>query len=68
MLKEEAKVIKETLKNCSPDGFSASNGWLDGQKTAYTMTEQQNVGKPGNVSEQTIPFWMVRLQELTAGY
>ena len=32
------------------------------------MTEQQNVGKPGNVSEQTITFWMVRLQELTAGY
>ena len=30
MLKEEAKVIKETLKNCSPDGFSALNGWLDG--------------------------------------
>ena len=34
MLKEEAKVIKERLQWCSLDGFSASDGWLDGWETA----------------------------------
>ena len=67
-MKEDAKPIKGRLQNCSLDGFSASDGWLDGWKTSYAIKESQIVGKYGNVSEETVTFWMERLQELTTGY
>ena len=67
-MKEEAKPIKGRLQNCSLDVFSASDGWLDRWKTSYAIKEHRIVGKYGNVSEETVTFWMERLQELTTGY
>ena len=54
MLKEEAKAIKKKLQDCRLDGFSASDGWLDGWKTAYVVKKLRIVGEAGNVSEETI--------------
>ena len=68
MLKEEAKTIKERLQDCSLDGFTTLDGWLDRWKTAYAIKERRLVGEAGDVSEKTITSWMERLQELTAGY
>ena len=68
MLNKEAKAIKERLQDCSLDGFSASDGCLDGWKTAYAIKERRFVGETGEVSEETITSWMESLQELTTGY
>ena len=58
MLKEEAKAIKARLQYCSLDCFSASDGWLDGLKTAYAIKEHRIVGEDGDVSEEGITSWM----------
>ena len=39
MLKEEAKTIKERLQDSNLQGFSVSDEWLDGWKTAYAIKE-----------------------------
>ena len=58
MLKKEAKAMKERLQDCSLGGFSASDGWLDGWKTAYAIKERRIVDKTGDVSKETIISWM----------
>lgn len=68
MLKKEAKAMKEKLQDCSLGAFSASDGWLDGWKTAYAIKERRIVDETDNVSEETIISWMERQQELTARY
>ena len=68
MPKEEAKAIKERPQDCSLNGFSASDVWLSGWKTAYAIKERRIVGEAGDVSEERITSWMERLQELFAGY
>ena len=61
-------MIKERLQDSSLDSFSASDEWLDGWKSAYTIKECQIVDEAGVVSEETITSWMERRQELTARY
>ena len=39
MLQEEALQIKESLKDSSLDGFTASNGWLEKWNAAYGIRE-----------------------------
>ena len=56
-------MIKERLQDSSLDSFSASDEWLDGWKSAYTIVDEAGV-----VSEETITSWMERRQELTARY
>ena len=56
------------VQDCSCDGFSASDGWLDGWKTACTIKERWTVGEAGDVSEEMITSWMETLEELTAKY
>ena len=68
MLKEEAEAIKERFQDYSLDNFSASDGWLDGWKTAYAIKERRIVGEAGNVAEETITSKIGRLKELIAGY
>ena len=68
MLKKEAKAMKERLQDCSLGGFSASDGWLDGWKTAYAIKERRIVDETGDVSKETIISWMEWLQELTSSY
>ena len=63
MLKERAPAIKERLQDCSLDGLSASDGWLDGWKTAYAIKERQIFGESGDFSEETITSCTDRLQE-----
>ena len=60
-------AIKEKLQGSNLDGFSTSNGWLDGWKIANAIKELQIVGENGYVSRETITSWMERLQKLTAG-
>ena len=50
------------------DSFHASDGWLDGWKTSYAISERHIVGETGDVAEQTITSWMERIVELTEGY
>lgn len=68
MLKEEAICIKEKLKNSDYDDFGASDGWLDGWKSSYSIKERRIVGEAGDVSGETITSWMERVNELTEGY
>ena len=58
MLKKEPKAKKERLQDCSLGGFNASDGWLDGWKTAYAIKERRIVDEAGDVSEETIISWM----------
>ena len=67
-MEEKTKAIKERLQDSSLDSFSASDEWLDGWKTAYTIKEWQIVDEAGVVPEETITSWMERRQELTARY
>ena len=59
-------MIKERIQDSSLDGFSALDGWLDGQETAYAIKERQIAGEVGDSSKETITSLMKRLQELTA--
>ena len=68
MLKEEAMVIKEGLQDSSLDKFCASDGWLNTWKSAYAIKERRIVDETGNVAEETITFWMERIQEFKKGY
>ena len=68
MLKEVAIFIKENLKKSDYDDFGASDGWLDGWKSSYSIKERRIVGEAGDVSGKTITSWMERVNELTEGY
>ena len=68
MLKGEAMAIKEQLRNSDFDDFSASDGWLDCWKTAYSVKERRIVGEAGDLSTETVTSWMERKNELIEGY
>ena len=68
LLKEEAMEIKIKLQNSDLDGFVASDGWLEKWKSTYAIKEKRIVGEGGDVPEDTVSFWIERLQELTEGY
>ena len=50
--------MKERLQDCSLGGFSASDGWLDGWKTAYAIKERRIVDETDDVSKETIISWV----------
>ena len=62
------KDHQRKTQDCNLNGFSASDGRLDGWKTAYAIKECRIIAEPGDVSEETITFWMERLHELTTWY
>ena len=68
MLNEEATAIKECLQDSSLDQFRPSDGWLDTWKSAYAIKERLIVGEAGVAAEETITFWIERIQVLTKGY
>ena len=49
MLQEEALQIKESLKDSSLDGFTASNGWLEKWNAAYGIRETRITGEAADV-------------------
>ena len=64
MLKEEAMEIKEQLQNSDFHDFSISDGWLDCWKTTYSVKERCIVGEAGDVSTETVTFWIGRINGL----
>ena len=67
MLKEEAMAIKE-LQNSDFHDFSISDGWLDRWKTTYSVKERCIVGEAGDVSTETVTFWIGRINGLIESY
>ena len=65
ILNEGAVVISEKLQESTLDGFSASDGWSDGCKSAYVTKEHGIFSGAGDFSEEMIASWMERLEELT---
>ena len=68
ILQEEALKIKESLKDISFYGFTASNGWLEKWKVAYGIRETCITGEADDVSIPTVKSWIKRIPELVRGY
>ena len=62
-IENQGKVINDN----SPDGFVASNGWLEKWKAQYGIRERRLSGEAGHVSLTTVKSRVERIAELTKG-